>query len=60
MSRSNTIISEENERMGKGLGKCCSRCGLEIKNVPYLSHLPGARRHIHYYHIECAKIVHLL
>jgi hypothetical protein len=43
-----------------GLGKVCHFCREPIEDFPYFSHLSGGSHSAHYYHVRCAKKIHIL
>ena len=60
LTRSDVIITGDKGQISRGLNRPCYLCGKKIDNPPYLSHGGTGRLRRHYYHIQCAKKVHLL
>ncbi|MGI0092369.1 MAG: hypothetical protein ACREBS_11740 [Nitrososphaerales archaeon] len=58
--KTNRVVTGNNSRKGKGLGKPCYLCRELIDGFPYFSHLSGGSHHTHYYHVACAKKIHMM
>jgi hypothetical protein len=59
LPKTNRVVTGNNSRHGKGLGKPCHFCQMQIEEFPYFSHLSGGDC-THYYHIACAKKIRIL